>query len=113
MRCPRSHSHINRGTYGSRASGLCSRPTIGAVHIGQVPRSLIEPNLRPGRIPTVPGLDDELLTVMEISSILKLNPQTIRNWIDAGTLPHVRLGERRVRVYRSDFDALSVGPGTR
>jgi excisionase family DNA binding protein len=36
--------------------------------------------------------------------ILKLNPQTVRNWIDAGTLPAVRLG-RRVRIKRSDFDA--------
>jgi excisionase family DNA binding protein len=47
----------------------------------------------------------ELMTVAEIAATLKLNQQTIRNWIDAGTLPHVRVG-RRVRVYKHDFDAL-------
>jgi excisionase family DNA binding protein len=52
------------------------------------------------------AMDDELMTVAEIAAILKLNPQTIRNWIDAGTLPHLRLGQRRVRVYRSDFNQL-------
>jgi excisionase family DNA binding protein len=47
----------------------------------------------------------EVMTVAEIAAILKLNQQTVRNWIDAGKLPHVRIGERRVRVYRRDFDA--------
>jgi excisionase family DNA binding protein len=48
---------------------------------------------------------DELLTVAEIAERLKLNQQTIRNWIGAGRLPAVRVG-RRVRVRRQDFDAL-------
>jgi excisionase family DNA binding protein len=48
---------------------------------------------------------DEFLTVAEIAQILKLNQQTVRNWIDQGTLPALRVG-RRVRVRRSDFDAL-------
>ena len=51
------------------------------------------------------GLDDEFLTVAEIAGILKLNQQTIRNWIDQGSLPALRVG-RRVRVRRSDFEAL-------
>lgn len=54
----------------------------------------------------MPGLGDELITVAEITTILKLNQQTIRNSIDLGKLPHVRLGERWVRVSRSDFDVL-------
>lgn len=49
------------------------------------------------------------MTVAEIAAILKLNQQTIRNWIAAGRLPHVRVGERRVRVWRSDFDAFVAG----
>jgi excisionase family DNA binding protein len=49
---------------------------------------------------------DEFLTVAEIARILKLNQQTVRNWIDQGTLPALRVG-RRVRVRRSDFDARS------
>jgi excisionase family DNA binding protein len=49
--------------------------------------------------------DDEFLTVAEIAATLKLNQQTIRNWLDAGRIPHYRLGQggRRVRVRRSDF----------
>jgi excisionase family DNA binding protein len=48
---------------------------------------------------------DEFMTVAEIASILRLNQQTIRNWIDAGKLPALHIG-RRVRICRSDFDQL-------
>ncbi len=48
---------------------------------------------------------DEFLTVAEIAEILKLNQQTVRNWIDHGTLPALHVG-RRVRIRRSDFEAL-------
>jgi excisionase family DNA binding protein len=48
---------------------------------------------------------DEFLTVAEIAGILKLNQQTVRNWIDQGTLPALHVG-RRVRIRRSDFEAL-------
>ena len=55
--------------------------------------------------------DDEFLTVADIARILKLNQQTVRNWIDQGTLPALRVG-RRVRVRRSDFDAFVEGGRT-
>ena len=45
------------------------------------------------------------MTVAEVASILKLNQQTVRNWIDQGKLPAVHIG-RRVRIRRADFDAL-------
>lgn len=48
---------------------------------------------------------DDFMTVAEIAAILKLNQQTVRNWIDAGKLPALHIG-RRVRVRRADFDAL-------
>jgi excisionase family DNA binding protein len=48
---------------------------------------------------------DEFMTVAEVAAVLKLNQQTVRNWIEAGTLPAVRIG-RRVRIKRSDFDAV-------
>lgn len=50
-------------------------------------------------------MPDEWLTVMEIAAELKLNDQTIRNLIDRGDLPAVRVGTRRVRVLRPDPDA--------
>lgn len=48
-------------------------------------------------------LEDSFLTVAEVAEMLKLNPQTVRNWIDQGSLPAIRMG-RRVRIRRSDFD---------
>lgn len=51
------------------------------------------------------AVDDEYLTVAEIAELLKLNQQTVRNIIDRGDLPAVRVGSRRVRVLRSDLDA--------
>jgi excisionase family DNA binding protein len=53
------------------------------------------------------------LTVAEVAEMLKLNQQTVRNWIDQGSLPALRVG-RRVRIKRSDFDRVlerSYRPG--
>lgn len=63
-------------------------------------------------------LDDSFLTVAEVAEILKLNQQTVRNWIDQGSLPALRVG-RRVRIRRSDLERLldesrtsaTTGPG--
>src|SRR5436190_2064151 len=46
---------------------------------------------------------EEFLTVAEVAEVLKLNQQTVRNWIDQGSLPALRVG-RRVRIKRSDFE---------
>jgi excisionase family DNA binding protein len=53
---------------------------------------------------------DEYRTVAEVAGILKLNQQTVRNWIDRGELPALRVG-RRVRILRSDFDSLIESAG--
>jgi excisionase family DNA binding protein len=50
-------------------------------------------------------MTDEFLMVADVAAILKLNQQTVRNWIDRGELPAVRVG-RRVRIRRSDFHQL-------
>jgi len=49
--------------------------------------------------------EETYLTVAEVAATLKLNQQTVRNWIEAGTLPALRVG-RRVRIKRSDFDRI-------
>jgi excisionase family DNA binding protein len=49
------------------------------------------------------GLEDTFLTVAEVAAMLKLNQQTIRNWIDQGSLPALKVG-RRVRIRRSDLE---------
>lgn len=39
----------------------------------------------------------------EVAGLLKLNQQTVRNWIDQGSLPALKVG-RRVRIRRSDLE---------
>lgn len=51
-------------------------------------------------------MEDEFFTVAEVAELLKLNQMTIRNWINSGRLPAVRLGQRRVRIRRTDLDRL-------
>src|ERR1700722_16848430 len=48
---------------------------------------------------------ESFLTVAEVAELLKLNQQTVRNWIDQGSLPALRVG-RRVRIKRSDLDRI-------
>lgn len=49
--------------------------------------------------------EESFLTVAEVAALLRLNQQTVRNWIDAGSLPALRVG-RRVRIKRSDLDRM-------
>ena len=49
--------------------------------------------------------EESYLTVADVAATLKLNQQTVRNWIDQGSLPALRVG-RRVRIKRSDFDRI-------
>lgn len=58
-------------------------------------------------------MDDTFLTVAEVAKLLKLNEQTIRNWIDRGELAAVRLGPRRVRIRRSELDRFITAGETR
>jgi excisionase family DNA binding protein len=60
-------------------------------------------------------VEESYLTVAEVAETLKLNQQTVRNWIDQGSLPALRVG-RRVRIKRSDFERIleeSYSGGTR
>ena len=55
---------------------------------------------------------DEFLTVAEVAELLKLNQQTVRNWIDQGSLPALKVG-RRVRIRRSDLERVLDEGATR
>src|SRR5204862_6693430 len=52
-----------------------------------------------------PDPEESYLTVAEVAETLKLNQQTVRNWIDQGSLPALRVG-RRVRIRRTDFERI-------
>jgi excisionase family DNA binding protein len=53
----------------------------------------------------VASADRPLLTVPEVAGRFQVTPQTIRNWVDHGTLPAVRVG-RAFRIRPEDVDAL-------
>jgi DNA-binding transcriptional MerR regulator len=42
----------------------------------------------------------ELLKIREVAKILKVHPNTLRNWDRKGILIAVRIGERKIRRYR-------------
>jgi excisionase family DNA binding protein len=48
------------------------------------------------------------LTVEEVAALLRVHPETVRNWLRAGRFPHARRLSRRAgwRVPRKDVDAL-------
>ena len=47
---------------------------------------------------------EDLLTVEEVANWLRVNPQTVRHWIDRGELHALHVGARTVRVRQSDLD---------
>ena len=44
--------------------------------------------------------DEEYLTLTEVCDLLKVHPNTLRNWDKNGTLKAVRIGIKRIRRYR-------------
>lgn len=50
-------------------------------------------------------LHPEVLTVPEAAAFLRLNVKTLYKLIEDGTVPHVRIGERRIRLVRSSLVA--------
>ncbi len=44
----------------------------------------------------------ELLTLQEACDLLKVHPNTLRQWDAKGILPAIRIGTKRVRRYRKD-----------
>lgn len=49
--------------------------------------------------------EEKYLTLTEVSELLKIHPNTLRNWDANGTLKAIRIGVKKVRRYRqSDID---------
>lgn len=42
----------------------------------------------------------EYLTLKQVSELLKVHPNTLRNWDKNGTLKPIRIGERKIRRYK-------------
>lgn len=50
----------------------------------------------------IPGELPELLTLQEACELLKVHPNTLRQWDRTGMLPAIRIGEKRIRRYRKE-----------
>ena len=46
---------------------------------------------------------DDILTIEEVSKILKVSKRTIYRWIDSGDLKVARIGRKTYRVFESDL----------
>jgi excisionase family DNA binding protein len=44
----------------------------------------------------------ELLTLSEACELLKVHPNTLRQWDKKGVLPAIRIGTKRIRRYRKE-----------
>jgi excisionase family DNA binding protein len=56
------------------------------------------------RAESAPIFDDELLTVEDVAKWLRLNKMMVRNMINRGELGAIYLGQRRVRIRRSELE---------
>jgi excisionase family DNA binding protein len=50
-------------------------------------------------------MDSPYLTAQEVAELLRVNQQTVRNWITRGELTAIRVGGRRVRISQEDLEA--------
>ena len=46
---------------------------------------------------------DDILTIEEVSKILKVSKRTVYRWIDSGELRVARIGRKTYRVFESDL----------
>jgi DNA-binding transcriptional MerR regulator len=44
----------------------------------------------------------EYLTLKQVSELLKIHPNTLRNWDKKDILKPIRIGERRIRRYKKE-----------
>ena len=49
--------------------------------------------------------DEELLTVDEAAQVMKVNPRTIRSYINSGELAVVMIGKREYRIRREALNS--------
>jgi excisionase family DNA binding protein len=59
-------------------------------------------------------MTDQLLTVPEVATQLRITPKTVRRWLRAGKLRGVRLGGKRVgwRIPQGEVNRLVSLPGS-
>jgi len=53
----------------------------------------------------------EYLTLKEVSDLLKVHENTLRNWDKNGTLKAIRIGGRKIRRYKKEDIMKFLGEG--
>lgn len=48
-------------------------------------------------------LNDNLLTIKEVTKILKVSSRTVYRWIDSGDLKTAKIGRKTYRIFESDL----------
>lgn len=59
--------------------------------------------------PAAQQSDDELLLPDDVAAELKVSNQTIRRWVRAGKIAHVRTPSGRIRIRRSEIRRIKNG----
>ena len=58
-----------------------------------------------------PEDNGRLMTVTEVARFLRVHPNSVRRWADAGLLPSYRIGRRADRRFRTDDVAAYLANG--
>ena len=49
-------------------------------------------------------MSDDLLTTTDAAALLKVSGETVRRWVEAGRIRHVRLPSGQLRFHRADIE---------
>lgn len=63
-------------------------------------------------MPWFPAMESPYLTAVEVATLLRVDPNTVRRWCNEGQLPCVRAGSA-IRIAREAFEAFVAQGGKR
>ncbi len=47
--------------------------------------------------------NNDILTIQEVATVLKVNKRTVYRWVDSGDLRVAKIGRKTYRVFESDL----------
>lgn len=45
----------------------------------------------------------DIMTIREVTKVMKVSPRTVYRWIASGALPTARLGRKTYRIFETDL----------
>lgn len=55
---------------------------------------------------------EPLLTAPQVAELLSVSAESVRSWVKAGTIPHIKLPSGVARFRQADIDAILSGAPT-